>query len=800
MRWLWRAALVLAASASSATAQSPREDEWRLCTQPRVAAQAQAIIAACTARLDSGAETPGNQAAALTNRGWAFMARGDATRGETDQTEALRLNPQLTAAHQLRAEARRRLGNHAGAIEDFDAFLRTAPEDGGALAGRGASRLAMQDHRGALADLDAALRVAPATPFAHHHRGLARAALGNLDGAQADQGEALRLFPNYAAAFLARGQVRTRLTDQAGAIEDFTAALRLVPGMADAALGRAEALVTQGELGRAIADFDQVILLRPADRAARRGRGMARTRIGDAAGAMADLSEVLRQDSNDAAALRVRAALRTAQGDRAGAIADFSALLVLVPGDAPALRMRAGLRMSQGDRAGAIADYSSLLALVPDDAEAWRQRGLARGRGGDMAGAVEDYSASLRLRPDHAPTLVDRGWARQALNQSAEAVADYSAAIRIQPDWVSHTNRGMLRAAGGDVGGANTDFLAAQRLAPDQHFAFRFRGDLAMRVLQFDIAATDYATWARLVPGEGAAWMALARARLRANQVREALAAVDDGLRAGGNRSMLLTLRAEVLLFLGNAGQALADAEAALAADASNIEGFAWRGRARRALGQGTAALDDLAYATRSAPHLAAAWVGMAKANFQYGDIDLALENIERAISLDPNGTADALVLLGDIAMLLRDVDSRVTAFSQAGRLDRRFANVASQRMRAEDLTLQATRLAIGDNPLAALPLLDEAATLSPRDPRIPTLRGEAFLFAGQNEGAVAAFRIALHIHARWFPAWDSSCALDGGRRARPPSRLCQIADRNEAEEARLAQTRGRRQWPAPRP
>jgi tetratricopeptide (TPR) repeat protein len=83
---------------------------------------------------------------------------GDNRAALADFDRAIGLDQRYAAAYFKRANARARLGHLAGALEDYDATIRLAP-DGDAHFNRGVVRFKLGDRPGALADLRQAARL-----------------------------------------------------------------------------------------------------------------------------------------------------------------------------------------------------------------------------------------------------------------------------------------------------------------------------------------------------------------------------------------------------------------------------------------------------------------------------------------------------------------------------------------------------------------------------------------------------------------------------------------------------------------
>ena len=177
--------------------------------------------------------------------------------------------------------AKHALGDHTGAIGDYDAAIRLRPEYPEAFNNRGIAKCALGDHAGAIKDYDEAIRLRPEFPEMFNNRGNAKLALGDHTEAIKDYDEAIRLRPDYPEAFSNRGNAKRALGDHAGAIEDYDEAIRLRPEYSEAFHNRGIAMLDFGNMEDARTDLETALAL-----AHEQGNG----RVAAAADALAKLA------------------------------------------------------------------------------------------------------------------------------------------------------------------------------------------------------------------------------------------------------------------------------------------------------------------------------------------------------------------------------------------------------------------------------------------------------------------------------------------------------------------------------
>jgi lipoprotein NlpI len=293
------AALALAIGSSlSGSAQGPDEN-WARCA----GGNADLAIGACTAIIQSGAETTHNLAVAFNNRGHAYDRKGDNDRAIQDFDQAIRLRPDYALAFFNRGVAYGDKKEYDQAIRDYDQAIRLKPDFAEAFGNRGRDYNIKGDHDRAIQDLNQALRLKPDFVDGYTGRAFAYAHKKDYDRAMQDFNQALRLNSGEAEAYVGRAGVYEERKDYIRAIQDYDQALRLKPDVLDISLLRAIDCsflldrgwteFNQGEFSEASEDFHRLLELTPTDSDAALGAFVAEERTGksDWAHLVADLEK-----------------------------------------------------------------------------------------------------------------------------------------------------------------------------------------------------------------------------------------------------------------------------------------------------------------------------------------------------------------------------------------------------------------------------------------------------------------------------------------------------------------------------
>ena len=126
-----------------------------------------------------------------------------------------------------------------------------------------------------------------------------------------------------------------------------------------------------------------------------------------------------------------------------------------------------------------------------------------------------------------------------------------------------------------------------------------------------------------------------------------------------------LTNRGVVRQLAGDMAGALADYDAAIAANAGHAEAYKNRGTVRAAAAEWDAAMADYKVALRLKPGYADAWVSLGAAKEAKGDLAAALEDYARACALDP-GHARALYGRANMRATRGDLRGAIADYSAA--------------------------------------------------------------------------------------------------------------------------------------
>lgn len=196
----------------------------------------------------------------------------------------------------------------------------------------------------------------------------------------------------------------------------------------------AEIAYSSGKYEQAVEHFTALIRSAPEDESNYFWRAQAHERLGQFDKAESDLNEAIRLVPGEAEPLLRRAELHYARGRLREAFLDCTKAIELGgPHTAGAHTMRAGLHLQEKGYSRALEDCNRALELDPEFVRAYNNRGLARQALGDFRGAIDDFSSAIERHRQVSEAYNNRGAVYMELRETQRALADLNEAIRLAP-------------------------------------------------------------------------------------------------------------------------------------------------------------------------------------------------------------------------------------------------------------------------------------------------------------------------------------------------------------------------------
>ncbi|MEW9556172.1 tetratricopeptide repeat protein [Nonomuraea sp. NPDC050783] len=333
--------------------------------------------------------------------------------------------------------------------------------------------------------------------------------------------------------------------------------------------------------------------------------------------------------------------------------------------------------VAQDPKMHAAAAYGTAMldARHPDPAQ--RDLGRAR-RWANLAIAIST------LLPDPAERAFKLGFDRNGLalvelrhGRLDAALALVESAIELARElgerhplhrMVLLANRAQLLAALGRHKEALDDYAAAVALDPAFPDTYLERGNLLFKLGQYDEALADYERAMRAGPPLPEAHYNRAELRVTRGDTEGGLDDLARVLELDPGYLDAYINRAGLLAAFGRDEEAAADAAAGLALAPGNPHLLTVLGQVETAAGRFAEARTALDRAVTAAPRLAAAWGNRGVLRFESGDPEGAVEDLTRALELQPQpdlyaNRAVALRALGRIAEAEADEQRAGTSF-----------------------------------------------------------------------------------------------------------------------------------------
>ena len=342
--------------------------------------------------------------------------------------------------------------------------------------------------------------------------------------------------------------------------------------------------------------------------------------------------------SDTAAALKKISDSYDVQVQLVRSIADLSKDVAAKPGDVDALIRRGLAYTDNGQYELALQDIEQALKLAPDNTWALNARGLTYYRSGKYEPASKDFDKAIALEPDYQVAHYNRGLVYFKMEDYAHAIEEYNTAAALDPNDASVLiDRGLAYVTTHDTDRALGDLDKAIALKPDSAYAYGVRCAAYLEARKPARAIQDCTEALRLDPTY--AWAL--------NKRMEAYKAVGDKDSAADDYAALLStdpkysdaLRAHALSFCfkGEIVRCLQLSEVNVALHPNNDKALELRGNAHRALKQYDLALEDLKKAIALNPDGYGLHIALVRTLFSLHKPDLAQKHCEELLAAHPD-------------------------------------------------------------------------------------------------------------------------------------------------------------------
>lgn len=344
--------------------------------------------------------------------------------------ECLRLNPYYYDAYYSRALARESLGDKQGALNDYNIYLESKPEDKEALFSRAVGRYDYGQWAMAKEDFLKLLSMPQG--------GETNTVYFQTD--QSADGETRAFTAHHdltATALNYLGLIETKLKNYGQAELYFDSVIHLHPKDPDYYLNRGIAKLHAGDSAKAILDFEKALVLNPESSLARHNLAVLNKSKSNKDETERLLTEAIEKNPKQPHSYAERGLVRKEAGNLKGALADYNEAIRLDPGDPDYWLNRGIIKEQNKDINGALADYQQVITLKPDYEKGWLNHGNALVKINRLQEAIEDYTVAITYFPEYGLAYYNRGLTYHRLGKKKEACLDLEQAkkfgINIEP-------------------------------------------------------------------------------------------------------------------------------------------------------------------------------------------------------------------------------------------------------------------------------------------------------------------------------------------------------------------------------
>jgi tetratricopeptide (TPR) repeat protein len=257
---------------------------------------------------------------------------------------------------------------------------------------------------------------------------------------------------------------------------------------------------------------------------------------------------------------------------------------------------------AEQDYEDSLTSWEKVLDLKPDFYAAWHNRGNALSDLGRKEEAIRSYDQAVEIKPDYHAAWYARGNALSDLGRKEEAVQNYDKAVEIKPDY---------------------------------HRAWNHRGNALSDLGRKEEAVQNYDKAVEIKPDYHAAWYNRGLALSDLGRKEEAVQSYDKALDIKPDKRKVWNHRGVALFDLGRKEEAVQSYDKALDTNPGDHAAWCARGWALFALGRKEEAVQNYDQALQIQPNFAPAYYIKACCYGLQEKIDLAIETLQQAITLN---------------------------------------------------------------------------------------------------------------------------------------------------------------------
>ncbi len=283
----------------------------------------------------------------------------------------------------------------------------------------------------------------------------------------------------------------------------------------------------------------------------------------------------------------------------------------------------------------ALIVYDSAISLFPYEKAFYQNRGAIYSELGEYNRSLKDFDKYISLSPTEAHGYYNKGNTNRLIKQYLEAINNFNQAILLNPNDIAfYEYRGIAFNAIGEYNNAIDDFNTIISLNPNFSGAYDGRGSSYYSLRQYERSIEDFKKAIELNPNSTSAINNLGATYGYLKKFVEAIRIFDKSIALDSTYASSYYNRAIVYSELTKYRKAIEDYNKAIAFEPSDSYAYNNRGYCLLKLNKPSEAILDINKSLSLDKNNSWAYRNLACYNILKSQNDLALKNLEKAISL----------------------------------------------------------------------------------------------------------------------------------------------------------------------
>ncbi|WP_254411012.1 tetratricopeptide repeat protein [Dyadobacter diqingensis] len=249
---------------------------------------------------------PGHETTIVSStKGMELLRKAEDTQNVSQQVkllnDAIKADPTLVAAYDMRGRALIGLRQYADAAKDFSSYIDYRPKDPDGYNNRGYAYLLSENYQDAISDFGMSLANNTRTPnYVYNNRGWAHAQSGEFQNAISDLDAAIKLDPNTENAMYRKGWTLLKAGNNQEALSVLEQVIARDPQNTEVWLSKGQANAALKQHKEAIVAYNKVLSIDKQNLVAFFGRSMSHYELGKIENAIEDCNAILKISPDDA--------------------------------------------------------------------------------------------------------------------------------------------------------------------------------------------------------------------------------------------------------------------------------------------------------------------------------------------------------------------------------------------------------------------------------------------------------------------------------------------------------------------